>query len=404
MYLTRSSWLLAWGLSCLLCSLAIAEQPDYYYNYAPTVNYHSEEWFAPVDISPFGGGPARNVGYFGAYEYLHWAIGSPATTLIGLDVNRGGRNSSVKTPYEAELTDGSRYEAGWMGANNRGFIVGGFGINQNQDVWAGASNAGTTPTNPGFYPPPNGPGVAFADPFGFLTDSFGPPTDTIDTNNIITYHSLHARNELEIVSGEAMGIWRMGEPRPRVPFAPIWELMFGVRYINFNEEFNVWGDVHGALVPPNVAPFIGQDMNWFTEADNNLIGPQIALRMQTQAGPVKFTTEGRFFAAWNFQALRQHTESPPLWIEQDQWSVPASYVHKAYLEEFAPGGEFRINVAYLVTRKITVRAGWTAVYLTGLARPSDMVIYEFPRFGIAADRNSQEVFMHGLNMGVEVNR
>ena len=51
-----------------------------------------------------------------------------------------------------------------------------------------------------------------------------------------------------------------------------------------------------------------------------------------------------------------------------------------------------------------LNAGWTGMILGNIARPSYMVDYTLPYMGILENNNKQEVFMHGLTLGVQVNR
>ena len=192
-----------------------------------------------------------------------------------------------------------------------------------------------------------------------------------------------------------------------------WELMGGVRYINFKDRFTFqgWGGVF-------------DDSYWDNNAINNLIGPQIAARWYKTHGRLQFEVEPRFMAAWNFQAVRQiaslqthaprYLESPldildlPL---NNVSSIPTvngaakTYTHGFQTGIFCPVGELRVNVGYNLTKAITLRAGWTGIVLGDIARGQSMVRYTMPGLGIKTEdgANKQTVFVQGYNLGVEVN-
>jgi hypothetical protein len=72
--------------------------------------------------------------------------------------------------------------------------------------------------------------------------------------------------------------------------------------------------------------------------------------------------------------------------------------------KFSPIAELRLNYSYQVTRAIALKAGWNATYVGGVARPSNMVIYKIPDPLIKKTNYLDDLFMQGLNVGVEINR
>ena len=55
---------------------------------------------------------------------------------------------------------------------------------------------------------------------------------------------------------------------------------------------------------------------------------------------------------------------------------------------------------------ITVKAGYTGIFMNNVARAADMIDYTVPNMGITRDLNGnlQNVYIQGLNLGIEVNR
>jgi hypothetical protein len=189
------------------------------------------------------------------------------------------------------------------------------------------------------------------------------------------------------------------------------ELMMGVRYINFKDRFRFqgWGGVF-------------DDSTWDTTAINNLVGPQVGLRWFKDHGRLEFGVETRFMAGWNFQAVRQYTRlssHAPDFVESPTdingtllnniaslpavEVVPKTYTHGFDTAIFCPVGELRVNLGYHLTKAIAVRAGWTGLIMGDIGRAQSMVQYSLPGLGIRTDRNRQDVFVQGYNLGVEVN-
>ncbi|HEX3869148.1 MAG TPA: BBP7 family outer membrane beta-barrel protein, partial [Pirellulales bacterium] len=71
---------------------------------------------------------------------------------------------------------------------------------------------------------------------------------------------------------------------------------------------------------------------------------------------------------------------------------------------FTPVIELRAKLSYQLFRRVSLSAGWTGMYMDGVARSSGMTDFVLPYFTIAEGRNRQGVFINGLNLGVEINR
>ena len=80
-----------------------------------------------------------------------------------------------------------------------------------------------------------------------------------------------------------------------------------------------------------------------------------------------------------------------------------TFATSVHLTEFTPLVEFRAEAHVQMTRLISLKAGWTGMFMDNVARASDMVLYEVPALGILTNNNKQPVFMQGFNIGVELN-
>jgi hypothetical protein len=188
----------------------------------------------------------------------------------------------------------------------------------------------------------------------------------------------------------------------------MWEWTFGLRYIDFNEEF----DVNAVGTPPASAL---ADTNFSAYADNELFGPQLGLRWFITNDRWQLSTTGKFMAAWNAQSVRlngvvgsdltaNNFPRPPGW-PLAMTATNASYVQ--HVSVFSPVVELRIEGKYQLTRSITFNAGWNGMYIGNLARPSQMINYELGKtsvLGLLDGKNRDLCFLQGLGIGIEVNR
>ena len=154
---------------------------------------------------------------------------------------------------------------------------------------------------------------------------------------------------------------------------------------------------------------------WRNNAQNRIVGPQVGARWFKKHGRWMFTTEGRFFAGFNAQSIRQSgaigTELNPI-IEERGVGEPdlmlaTNFNHAERMWEFSPAVELRVEGVYQLTKAVSFRTGWTGIWIDGIARSSNMVDYSLgvnSTMGILADRNDQDVFMYAWTIGLDINR
>jgi hypothetical protein len=180
------------------------------------------------------------------------------------------------------------------------------------------------------------------------------------------------------------------------------------------------------------------DSFWNTQAQNHIIGPQIGGRWFRKGGRWTVSVDGRFFAGLNMQTIRNqgvlgsYLDAPQPWnwameeVEIDPGPPPITVVvgggdplyvpilrdpyrfdHSAHMREFSPGGELRLELMFELTRAVSVKAGWSGMWLGGIARASampDYTISDQSVMGINRSKNNQSVFVNGLNVGLSINR
>jgi len=391
--------------------------------------------FAPADLSTYGSGPRQNEGWFLNFDQLYWTITAPDRTTVGREnfhpatsdgSSFGFQSNSLDTGFiDAQFEDGNRVEFGLV-RNDRGWLVSAFQL-QNQNHSVEVSDAGVS-----FLPvlDPTGvfslEGFADIDGDGFDDDinlntvfgrdgidlgtpdgmgGFMPPLDGIpdvpfatDFGDLVYFpvffDTLQARNRTEMQGVELMHIWRKHHLGPR---GGSWEFFAGFRYLRFNEEFNVHA----------LGGIIGESF-WNTESDNDIIGGQIGVRWNKRVHRFGMSFEGRVFAGANFQSTNQIGElavgTMPGVANFPLDLRPESFHNVLHDTEFAPLAELRVQFHYQVTQAIFLRAGWTGMWMDGIARPSNMILYRIPGMGLLAGESVQDVVVNGLTFGIEINR
>jgi hypothetical protein len=259
---------------------------------------------------------------------------------------------------------------------------------------------GTTDLPPTFIVPLDGipDGSLFPGPDGVLGTAddiviaidFG---DLATTQPIFDEVILH--NAMDITTVELMYMVRSHKY-----WHGIWEMYFGARYAEIDEEFSFFGS------GSNFDPMI------FThKADNHIVGPQIGLRWFQKAGRWTASSEGRFMAGANFQGIHQEgeiggaigalaTTIGAMNFHPSRGSFANSLTHEA----FAPIGEVRFDLSFDVTRDISLTVGYTAMIAGGIARASNTIDWVVPQLGVLKPGGGEDLIANGVNFGVEVNR
>ena len=351
--------------------------------------------FAPADVSPYGGAASRaNLGYFFSFDGLYWSISTPKTSYIGLpptdpegtrvaywdDDISGFQISGLTTgSFEASFNPGTRVEFGRVAEDNHGWLFSTFRVHkQTQD--------------PEYF---NGVPIIFRDPLGLMNGvvDVGPPP--VIRALPMTFEHVAISNEVETWNVEFNLLYRT----PQFHRGGYLEFFLGPRYMEVNEDFNVIAE-GGPMA----------DSRWFTRAENHMIGGQLGLRYFKKSFRWMLNLEGRFFAGLNRQNFKQEAVLGSQLINNrgtvnypNAWEGSASTTFLSK-DEWCPGVELRAELRYQLARSLSIRAGWTGMWFDGIARASNVVRYELPNMGIDASDNRQGLFIHGVTVGVDINR
>jgi len=255
-------------------------------------------------------------------------------------------------------------------------------------------------------PDPLNPGTFFPI-FDGIPDTSAPQ----DNDDLIGWHlpfnELSATSHTDISGFELMRIRefsrRNNSTRPGAGNSFSW--LFGVRYIDLDDIFNVVG--RGGYL---------DETRLDTSFENFIIGPQFGGMFRGMTGAVQWGGEFRLLSGVNLIKGRQSSvvASNAVQTVQDldaknsgSFNRPLnlfqqSIHHSTDDESFSGVLEWRLDVAYPVTKFLWLRAGYTGMYLSDIARASGNIVYSLPDFGFANTTNRDGIYVNALTVGLEV--
>lgn len=143
------------------------------------------------------------------------------------------------------------------------------------------------------------------------------------------------------------------------------EPYIGLRYFNIHDE---------TLEDTNqdfVIGFLPADNRFRQEANNNAVGFQAGARHSRRAGRFRFTTDGSVAASYN----QQEYFASDILREIGAGGAIITSISETSVEDqsFVPTIDFEFDVAFNVTRDITLKTGVQAIYLwTGINRANTL--------------------------------
>lgn len=355
--------------------------------------------FDPADIRPYDGWDTQKDGFYFTFDGLGWTISAPKKTTIGFpgltrQVFYTADNFSQVTESNTEDTgllrakqkDGDRIEFGYTDEHH-GILVDTFELDgQTQNIYG-------TDIHVVFQDVAQGP-QAIGLLEGFLPFNAGTPSPELRPLPV-AFASLAATNRTYTNGVEVLYTYRDHPMHNGGDF--MW--MVGGRYVRFDDEFVVVG----------LGGNLGESA-WDTAANNRIWGPEVGVRWSKEFGRFGISSEGRFMAGVNDQAIRQNGELASILSGTQPNNEGEPYLMHAttfgtsvHLTEFCPLVEFRAEGHVQLTRLISAKVGWTGIFMDNIARASDMILYQVPNMGILPGNNKQPVFMQGFNIGLELN-
>ena len=371
--------------------------------------------FQPADVRPYDNWAEQRNGMFVNFDGLYWhispgyktTVGDPnltPTVFVGPSLAQSFvEQSTVDTSGPSIWKWGDRTELGYIDGHH-GFMFTALSMNsQTQETYA--TNAFVV-----FNDPAQGPlGVHLLDTVlqnGTPATPTTPATPAIVGETPVNFTSLYVQNKSRFQGVEALYMYRMDE----LPLGGELEFLLGGRYFELKDQF--WVDGEGG----NLA-----NSYWDTHTHNEIGGPEIGVRFLQPIGRFAFSVESRFMAGINGQDISQDgllgsqlfagipqangvtiANTPPL----PTLMSATAFTHSTHYVEFSPLIELRAEARMKLTNMITVKAGYTGIFINNVARAADMINYTVPNMGITRDLNGnlQPVYIQGLTLGIEFNR
>ena len=170
-------------------------------------------------------------------------------------------------------------------------------------------------------------------------------------------------------------------------------LSYGVRFLNIEDDFYFNG----------IGSVLGR--TWVnTNAENQIIAPQLGLKWTRRDGPWNFILEARGAVGYNVVDVDQEGifgyEAIPGALNRSALARTTTSVDGFRFDEFSPIGELRAQLRYRLAEAISVHAGYTAKYVGNIHRGGESTAWNAPDFGV--HDHTGDIFVNGLNIGIEL--
>jgi hypothetical protein len=480
---STKQWLITGALLVLMTATAFGQGME------------NMQWFAPPADNSYGGGRQPREGFFASAVWLRMSISSPDATTIGYETNqphdvytsydfsRAAKNSHTTDWIDSRMADGMRYEVGDI-AGHHGWMISGFTIKPQDQTFhplgggemiiEDPSDIGMTQNQIGS----NANGIPAQTVYGYTDGIFakdiGGVTHLVIQKMPVVFDDVTFSHAVRTWSLEMNYVYR-AHPFPQ---GGILELFGGVRYMEFDDMFGFDGRgapfagveaVYPDPLDPTVPATDNNDNNdnnnnnttdgttttlsgdvtytgtatgpgsifhdagFDTRAENHITGPQIGCKYYQSYGRWTIFTEGRFFAGFNRQNLKQKgvfgsqlnteeyqtllddiaidtidavTIDPPIypWVPVGM-SEPLTFNHSGNADEWSPGVEFRLGANWQLTDVISLQTSYDMMWIDNVARASGLTDYTFDgqTLGLTT-RTTQDVLTNAWTVGITLNR
>jgi len=344
-----------------------------FWNFQPFVDpgyFHPDfQFFAPPEVSEFGGGEAPNHGLYLTFDRTY------------VNVSRPRNEFSFGSGNQGDFTWGNRMEIGYMTGDPKGWQA---------VLWH-----------------INGPNETFA-PQQYLQEVVA-ASDGTTLNQVLTPGAIDTVNQMKFSSFELNRVWRVEQFHNGTHLEPF----AGYLYMNLRDFFQRETLVQEFPDTPITSPFTQANEYFLRNAhvanfENQMHGAQLGARIFRQRGHWMLSANVRFFASANFQTLRivnqQSILPSPQNLNVNGAPIDAinffgsggdvnSTLTYYRASQFVFGGEVRGEASYELTRDINLRVGFVFLDLgQGIGR------------GDLLRLNNQGVQMSGVTFGLTVNR
>ena len=198
----------------------------------------------------------------------------------------------------------------------------------------------------------------------------------------------------------------------------VWEWSVGAKYVQLREVYQIDATKGSHRRKPHGSPQLSDETTLFDLAYNRIIGSEIALSWTLRSDRWTWMMRGGFTPGVDFQSVRQNGEIGSKLSDVGPFAPPRSFGPIAmqatsfdnviHPTTFCPIVDLRVDLKYNFTRNIAANVGWAGVWMDDIARPSDMNDYTLHSdgtvMGLLPGQNKQQIWMTGIQAGVEINR
>jgi hypothetical protein len=331
--------------------------------------------WAPPDLYPIDGFIKPNTGPYFQYQRLFWSIHQPAHALVGSpDPLAAGLSDNDNSFIHATFVWGNIFDFGFMDDCGYGWNC---SILKTNDQF---NSLHESQTNVGFINGPTGTATQI---------TFNAPVITGD---------LQLLNVTRMAGIDLMKTWRYPQSEKNGGF---FDMGAGVRFFQFHDRFDV-------SEPNALAPIA----DWDLGIDNDIVGPEVAIRYVQQREHWIFDGQFKFTAGANFQNATETGST----INQNLQGFPnIGFINHLNVVTFAPLGELRLNESYQLTKNASITVGYSGILMSGIGRASRRIDYTLNNvtglgstagqdLGIINGAKNDHVFINGVNFGFQINR
>jgi hypothetical protein len=374
-----------------------ATAPEFHNRFNPFIEPDSFDpdlqFFAPAEVSDFGGGEPPNTGFYFTYDRMY------------INASRPDGDPSFDDVGDGDFGWGNRCDFGYMTCDCLGW---------GSSIW--------------HLDGPNELLGVVQERLGRFNEDDSPPgsgeepvlNNRNDGSSLArTYLVADSLNTIKVSSFELNRTWR----RKQFHNGAVLEPFIGLRYMTIKDHARA-DNYHRFAEDADGNPVGGPDIlgpeifegpwemyqthrNTF---ENSMLGGQLGVRLFKQSGHWLISGEFRAVAMQNWQFLYEHRDTTLTRVDDfNTGGLPEIIIEQRRLEstdfaEFVWGGEIRGEAAYELTRDVSLRFGFFLMDLgQGIGRSN--VFLPFPDSDTRLEaKNEQDLFLGGLTFGVTVNR
>ena len=333
-----------------------------------------------------------------SFDYLHYDIENPEVRIVGAE--QAGRDAldpffpdnsfalfaAVPTTFDIEDMPGVRATLA-VPVTHGAVELSGWGFGQTD---ASITQGTALRQVDGFF------GSALVGPAIPLLDAGNPSNDTA-----LLFDSLTAATKTELMGARVDYVLEGLAPEGNLlNFRPT----IGFQYLRLREGFEVVGPFTPALVTDPVTgevispgPF---ERRIASRIDNHLFAPTIGLRTELGNDWLRVTAEPKLALAANRR--RETLDTRNLGAIPDL--LPRTPQDRED-SDFDPYFELSVKGDVRLSQRVSAHVGYNLLLLSGIGRPQENLVYDsLGENGVAItlDDNQEELFVHGLFVGLDV--